>query len=69
MKDEIAEVVVNASIDEQSVSAARSYPDLKIMCVRCGVSHKGSEFEPHLQAHLDGEAQRTAPIPSHWEAL
>ena len=64
---EIAAAIVDDGIDAQSVEAARAYPELKILCLRCRESVLGSAFEGHLAVHKN--AASIADIPSHWMAL
>lgn len=65
---EVAAAIIDDGIDRQSVEAARAYPDLKILCLRCQESVLGSAFEPHLRAHQKKQVE-ASDIPSHWEAL
>lgn len=40
-----------SSIVEAASAAARSYPNLKIVCPRCRVSVLGSAYEVHAASH------------------
>lgn len=64
---ERAEKILTASIDAQSIAAAKAYPELKILCLRCGVSVMGADFAQHLHEHALSSLKDN--IPSSWEAL
>jgi hypothetical protein len=65
MNDEIAADIMSDSMIQASLESAFTYPDLKILCLKCGESVIGAEFPPHLQQHISG----SEPPPNHWEAL
>jgi hypothetical protein len=65
MNDEIAKDIVTDSVIAQALQAAKSYPDLKILCPCCPVSMIGAEFWEHFKVH----SEANLPTPSHWEAL